>query len=113
MTVSSYLDSLATDTLATPAYRDYRLMGQLIDRQLDSFVVTLPRYYSLNADSLPRHYREALQLYQHQRDTIVCNDSLMHLRFLEFHRYDSIYPNKRERKIRTEEEFRGTYWYYY
>ncbi|MCR4959127.1 MAG: DUF6057 family protein [Prevotella sp.] len=113
MTVSTYLDSLATDTLATPAHRDYRLMGQLIDRKLDAFVGTLPHYYPLTADSLPLHYREALQLYQHQHDTILCRDSLMHLRFRKFLRYDSIYPNPRERKIRTEEEFSDTYWYYY
>jgi len=113
LTVAQYLDSLECDTLATRAYVDYRLTGQLIDRQLDSFVVALPRYYPLDADSLPRHYREALVLYQQTDTLFIYNDSLMLSRWNDFHANDSIYPNPSERKIRTEEQFRGTYWYYY
>ncbi len=112
--VTQYLDSLECDTLATPVWRDYKLMGQLIDRRIDTFVVCLPRYYTMEADSLPRHYREALVLYQQTVDTLfIYNDSLMLTRWHDFHANDSIYPKPSERKIRTEEEFRGTYWYYY
>lgn len=117
LAIAQYLDSLATDSLATTAYQDYLLTGCLIDRQLDSFAVRLPRYYALDADSLPRHYREALVLYQQEQlrgDTLfIYKDSLMLQRWHDFQQYDSIYPDRRERKIRTEEEFRGTYWYYY
>lgn len=113
-TVSQYLDTLERDTLATQAWRDYRLMGQLIDRHIDTFVVCLPQYYKMEADSLPRHYREALILYQQAVDTLfIYSDSLMLNRWQEFHATDSIYPKQSERKIRTEEQFRGTYWYYY
>jgi hypothetical protein len=34
-------------------------------------------------------------------------------RWHDFKANDSIYPNPSERKIRTEEQFRGTYWYYF
>ena len=113
LNVAQYLDSLEHDTLATRAYVDYRLTGQLIDRQLDAFVAALPQYYPMDADSLPRHYREALVLYQ-QKDTLfIYNDSLMLSRWHDFKANDSIYPNPSERKIRTEEQFRGTYWYYF
>lgn len=122
LTASQYLDSLECDTLATLAYRDYKLVASLIDRQLDSFALQLPRYYALN-DSLPRHYREALVLYQQLHhdapapgvpDTLfIYKDSLTTLRWQDFHQYDSIYPRKSERRIRTEKDFRGTYWYYY
>jgi hypothetical protein len=113
LNVAQYLDSLEHDTLATRAYVDYRLTGQLIDRQLDAFVAALPQYYPMYADSLPRHYREALVLYQ-QKDTLfIYNDSLMLSRWHDFKANDSIYPNPSERKIRTEEQFRGTYWYYF
>lgn len=113
-TVSQYLDTLERDTLATQVWRDYRLMGQLIDRHIDTFVVCLPQYYKMEADSLPRHYREALILYQQAVDTLfIYSDSLMLNRWQEFHATDSIYPKQSERKIRTEEQFRGTYWYYY
>lgn len=112
--VAQYLDSLECDTLATLAWRDYKLMGQLIDRRLDTFVVCLPRYYAMEADSLPRHYREALMLYQQTVDTLfIYRDSLMLNKWRDYHRYDSIYPKPSERKIRTEEEFRETYWHYF
>ncbi len=116
ITVSQYLDALERqhDSLLAPAYRDYRLMGYLIDRQLDSFASRLPRYYALAPDMLPRHYREALVLWQQSVDTLsIYNDSSMLCRWHDFLRYDSLYPRKTERKIRAEEEFRGTYWYYY
>lgn len=114
LSVAQYLDSLECDTLATPAWRDYKLMGQLIDRRLDTFVVCLPRYYKMEADSLPRHYREALVLYQQAVDTsFIYSDSLMLSSWYDFHINDSIYPKVTERRIRTEGQFRGTYWYYY
>lgn len=114
MTVSQYLDTLETDTMATAAFRDYLLVGQLIDRRLDSFAETLPRYYAIVADSLPRHYREALVLYQQRVDTsYIYNDPEMLRHWHDFATYDSIYPKASERKIRTEEDFLGTYWYYY
>lgn len=113
-TVAQYLDSLERDTLATPVWRDYRLMGQLIDRRIDTFVVCLPRYYTMEADLLPRHYREALVLYQQTVDTsFIYSDTLMLSRWHEFHANDTIYPKPSERKIRTEDAFRGTYWYYF
>ena len=112
--VANYLDSLESDTLATLAWRDYKLMGQLIDRRIDTFAVCLPRYYAMEADSLPRHYREALVLYQQTVDTLfIYKDSLMLNYWHDFHANDSIYPKPSERKIRTEEQFRGTYWYYF
>ena len=114
LSVAQYLDSLECDTLATSAWRDYKLMGQLIDRRIDTFVVCLPQYYTMEADSLPCHYREALVLYQQTVDTLfIYRDSLMLNRWLDFHANDSIYSKPSERKIRTEEQFRGTYWYYF
>ena len=114
LTTRIYLDSLEKDTLATTAYVDYRLMGMLIDRQLDSFVANLPRYYSVSPDSLPRHYREALILYQAQRDTsFIYSDSLLTPRWQLFQQLDSLYPRASERRVRTDDSLRVTYWYYY
>lgn len=114
LSISQYLDSLEHDTLATAAFREYRLAGMLIDRKLDAFVSSLSRCYPLCADSLPRHYREALVLYQQRCDTTFgYSDSLMLLRWHEYARYDTIYSQKVERKLRSEDDFRGTYWYYF
>lgn len=114
MTIRQYLDSLEVDTMATPAFRDYRLAGYLIDRNLDSFAATLPRYYSsMDPDSLPIHYREAMVLFEHQRDTLIIGDSLTVLRWHDFLRFDSIYPTRSERQIRMEAPHTHTYWFYY
>ena len=117
MTVHDYLDALALDTLSTPAYRDYRLAGMLIDRQLDSFVVSLPSYYPLEADSLPRHYREALTLYYNMvADSTLRHsytDSLMLQRWQEFLDLREQYPNPREQQLRLPKHLSHTYWPYY
>lgn len=112
MTTARYLDSLECDTLATPAFRDYRLVGLLIDRQVDSFALVLPRYYTVN-DSLPRHYREALQIYQHRHGTTVYTDTLMQAMWNEYAAFDVRYPVKTEREIRIADFFRNTYWFYF
>ena len=114
LTVSLYLDSLEQDTLATTAFMDYRLMGHLINRNLSAFTTTLPHYYTVQADSLPCHYREALILYQQKVDTLfIYSDTLMLERWHEFMHYDSIYSQKSERLIRSQEDFGHTYWYYF
>lgn len=113
LTTSQYLDSLANDSLASPAWRDYRLMGLLIDRKLEPFAQRMASSSALDS-VLPRHYREALVLYRERIDTsFVYDDSVMTARWHSYCRYDSLYPLKSERRIRLEEEFRNTYWYYY
>ena len=62
MTTQFYLSALERDTVVHPMVADYVLCGLLIDRQLDGFAEALPRYYDVQEDSLPRHYREALSL---------------------------------------------------
>lgn len=114
LTTAQYIDSLRQDTLATTAWHDYVLTGQLLDRSLDSFAVSLPRYYVLDADSLPRHYREALVLYSQRIDTLfIYRDSVMEQEWHNYASYDTIYPSVSERKIRTDGDFHGTYWQYF
>ena len=136
MTVRQYIDSLERDTttiglIGTDSvvfrivrgdtllgekpliYRDYRLAGFLLDRRLDDFADCLPRYYELNTEALPRHYREALVLYQQLRDTIVLADSSTTTRYKEYRQQDSIYRQPQERHLRNEDLYGDTYWYYY
>lgn len=119
LTAKRYLDLLAAaDTLSGDRplpYVDYSLVGMLIDRQLDSFVVHLPRSYSLSApDSLPRHYREALVLYRAQCDTsFMYSDASTENRWYQYMQLDSLYPRYTERRVRTDDSLRATYWYYY
>lgn len=138
MTVQRYLDSLAVDTTATRAYRDYRLAGQLMDGRLDSFAVTIPKFYVMDADSLPRHYREALVLYQDlkgdsavafpikQEESVAGNkkkqptvimqvyrDSVMTERLQQLRSIEKRSSNRKTVQLEAEKEFRNTYWYYY
>ena len=117
MTVREYLDSLSLDTLSTSASRDYRLAGMLIDRRLDSFVVALPRYYPVSADSLPRHYREALILYYNEvadsTQRMLYSDSLMLHRWQKFNDMREQYPRLPEQQVRAKDNFSRTYWLYY
>lgn len=102
------------DSVANPAVADYRLCGYLIDRQLDRFASEIGRYYTIN-DSLPRHYREALMLYTHTktRPVVVYHQTVMDEDYNNLVALERKYPLASERKGKVEEQYRGTYWYYY
>ena len=114
LTTAEYLQLLETTGKATPAVADYRLCSWLIDRDLDAFVLNLPRYYTVN-DSLPRHYREALVLYKHLRSSplLAYHDAVMDVDYDDLQKLEAEYPDATERKVRVEERYNGSYWYYY
>ena len=93
---------------------DYELCAYLIDRQLDDFVEALPRYYSLD-DRLPRHYREALVLYDdlfpdsHE----ALGDSLMSSNYREFQTLLNATGTKDERELQCRKRFGTTYWCFF
>ena len=104
--------------LQTPV-SSYYLCGLLIDKDLDSFVRRLldlcPEGDSLMIDHLPRHYREAMTLYTHLRahPLIVYHNSVLEEDWQNLQELEALYPDATERKGRVEEQYRGTYWYYY
>lgn len=114
MNTKTYLKALQACGRATRAVADYRLCGCLVDKDLDTFVKLLPRYYTVN-DSLPRHYREALVLYTHQRahPALVYHDSVMDTDFADFQKLEDSYPEGNARKLAVYEQYFGTYWWYY
>lgn len=93
---------------------DYLLSGYLIDKKIDAFVRDLGKYYLLN-DSLPKHYREAMVLYTHLRSKpfAVYRNTVMDEDYANFRELRSKYPRKMEQKGKVEEQYFGTYWYYY
>ncbi|MBR4920532.1 MAG: hypothetical protein IKZ62_04350 [Prevotella sp.] len=93
---------------------DDELCAYLIDRQLDKFAETLPRYYTVN-DSLPRHYQEALILYNHKRSKprIIYHNTVMETDYKDLQDLEQKYTNKSERKLNVMRHYRGTYWYYF
>ena len=106
-------DSTASRTSVSPI-ADYRLCGLLIDRELDRFAREVQKYYQLD-DRLPRHYREALVLYAHSRANpiVVYSHPVTEEDWRNLQELESQYPNATERRVKVEEHYRGTYWYYY
>ena len=102
------------DTVYHQPVSDYQLCGYLIDRELDTFAKEIKRYYTIN-DSLPKHYREALTLYTHlrSRPVVVYHNSVMDEDYDNLTQLERQYADKTERKVKVEEHYRGTYWYYY
>lgn len=120
MTPDRYLKAVARrDTVVSRRVGDYELCALLIDRRLDAFVSLLPKYYPVaeqrQQDSLPRHYREALILYTHLRRTpqMVYHNAVMDEDFANLQELEHKYPALMERKGKVEEQYQGTYWYYY
>ena len=93
---------------------NYYLCGLLIDRQLDRFAREVGKYYTLD-DHLPKHYREALVLYTHSTSypVVVYHHAVTEEDWRNLQELESQYPLESERKGRVEEQYRGTYWYYY
>jgi len=114
MTALRYFELLENKGKATKAVADYRLCAMLIDRKLDDFASSVTRYYQLN-DSLPRHYREALVLYRHQRShpVVVYHDAVTDTDYNDLQELESQYANFTERKGKVLEKYEGSYWYYY
>ena len=120
MTTARYIELMQRrDTLDNRRIADYQLCGLLIDKRLDDFVLSLRQHYAegdtLVIDRLPRHYREAMTLYTHLRSkpVIIYHNSVMDEDWKNLQELEAKYPDATERKGKVEEQYRGTYWYYY
>lgn len=102
------------DTIVHKTITDYLLSGYLIDKKIDVFAQELGKYYPLN-DSLPKHYREAMVLYTHLRSkpVAVYHNTVMDEDYDNFRDLRKRYPRRMEQKGKVEEQYFGTYWYYY
>ena len=109
-----YLQAIFRHGQAKPAAVDYLLCGYLIDRDLDSFAREVSRHYAIN-DSLPRHYREALVLYTHQRNhpVVVYHDPVLDVDYKDLRKLEAEYPSENERKGKVMEKYANSYWCYY
>lgn len=93
---------------------DYALCACLIDKQLDRFVHLLPKYYH-STDNLPRHYREALVLYNHLRanPALVYHDDVMDTDYRDLKQLERQYSDRRARQMAVFQQYEKTYWYYF
>ena len=109
-----YLRFIHRHGLATPAAHDYLLCAYLLDGNLEAFVRTIGKYYDLKRP-LPKHYREALVLYNHLRSTpyVVYHDSVMDADFTDFQSLARQYGRPRQRLSALRDTYGNTYWTYY
>jgi len=120
MTTDRYLELMQRrDSLDDRHIADYQLCGLLLDKRIDDFVCMLRRYYTegdtLVIDRLPKHYREAMTLYTHLRSkpVVVYHNNVMDEDWKNLQELEAKYPDPTERMGKVEEQYRGTYWYYY
>jgi hypothetical protein len=92
---------------------DYYLCALLLDKQLDRFAVAAHR--NVEAEAMPRHYREALALYRYQHPHLAVGqcDEEMDARLREFMERIREFDSKDEEKNRMRREYGDTYWWYY
>ena len=93
---------------------DYKLCGELADCRLDNFARDVKKYYRQDM-SLPKHYKEALLLYNDvaRGDTVQYADTAMIARYNQFKEEYRRYAGSKELHNVLNNKFFGTYWYYY
>ncbi|MCR4918362.1 MAG: DUF6057 family protein [Prevotella sp.] len=94
--------------------RDYQLVMLLMQRRLADFALLLKQSYKLGP-TLPRHYREALVMYQHMTATprVSYRDDATETDYADYQEMRKQYPEPAERHTKRLEQFADTYWYYY
>lgn len=99
--------------LQTNATRDYLLTYYLLKKDLRMFAKTLPKLYDMK--NLPKHYKEALVLYNHttSNPVIKYTNNVMEADFQDFQSLRRQYHNPNEQQYYTFHSYRKTYWYYY
>ncbi|MBR5592649.1 MAG: hypothetical protein IKW46_01120 [Bacteroidaceae bacterium] len=121
------MDEVATDYFArivstdsvTNVAQDYYFMSLLLEKRLIEFKENvLALYGAANADSLPKHYREALMLYTDIADpaeeqTFVINDASMRERFGAMRAEEAKHSDAFVRGNYVRLQFGDTYWWYY
>lgn len=99
--------------------QDYRLCAMLVGRELDRFANRISLLCNLSSpaanDSLPRHFREALVLYQHLRSLPITQyqDSVLEADYDDMRDMLQGCANDAEREYAMWKNYRNTYWYYY
>lgn len=111
-----YLRRLAhADTLCVAA-RDYYLSALLLEKEVIEFEAELTRMCgSYRADSLPKHYREALLLLKEFSSEYRLNleDSVLNSKFRSLREVESKYDDALMRNNYVRKAFGRTYWWYF
>lgn len=116
MTVEDYLKTIKMTKQTRAAYGDYVLCSYLLDRNLDKFASELRDYYVVDSASvLPKHYREALTLYERQRSIKYegFHDEVCEADYEDMMEIRKKHHRKPEYMATLRDAYGKTYWYYY
>lgn len=101
---------------STKAADEYRLCSFLMDKDLAGFVKSVKACYDLNNDKdLPKHYKEALVLYQHKvsNPSVEYKNKVFEADYADFVKTGDDAPDELEKKNKIRDVYGNTYWYYY
>lgn len=111
-----FLSRIAHADSATMAAKEYYLSSLLLDKQLIKFKDEIASFYDMGAvDSLPKHYREALMLYDDIAGTteFEFNDSIMRNRLHGLRAEEAKYDDAFVRGNYVRRKYGRTYWWYF
>ncbi|MCD8295951.1 MAG: DUF6057 family protein [Prevotella sp.] len=110
-----YLNYIYDNGIAMKPVTDYLLCGYLLDRDLDAFVKLLKKKYNPASPTLPKHYKEALTLYNHLRShpLIVYRDEVLETDFSDFQKIEHQFADQTERMSYLKDFYGRTYWFYF
>lgn len=115
MGVTKYLKWMKKHRYAKKPLRDYLLCAYLMDRKIDLFVKELVDDKETEFEKLPKHYREALILYNHIRSNpmVSYHNDIMDTDYTDMQNILRSVTNKKEAMSMAGKSYGNTYWYYY
>ena len=110
----NYLKTIKKHHLDKRSAVDYLLCGFLLDKDLDSFVANISKYYDLQ-EELPRHFSEAIIMYNHlhHSNQIKHENNVIEADYEDFLKLMRQTSNHKEMKNKLKDIYGNTYWYYY
>ena len=104
---------------ARSGVKDYLLCTYLINKDLENFAETLPKYYNAEKE-LPKHYAEALILYKGRSreenfgelDSLKIDDGIK-VDYNDFLAMMRAKKPMKEKQADIRDNYFGTYWYFY
>ena len=114
-TVDFLSRALSVDT-ASVAIKDYYLSALLLDKRLEEFVDSLPRFYNISDTvNLPLHYKEALflcsKVFPDKEFSFA--DAALEQKYSEMLKLEHEYDDILVRNNYVRKFFGATYWWYY
>lgn len=114
--VSEFLGKVAHTDTVTKAVNDLYLSSLLLDRHLHLFKNEVERVYGgIQADSLPKHYREALVLYAatNGNPLPLSESDTLHVEFSRLREIETQHTDILVRSNSVRRDFGRTYWWYF